>query len=925
MSENYYIRRLLGSAAAIVLAVSLSACGKNREESLALARVDQAGGQANAAIIRLRSILATDPEYGEARLLLGQLLLENGDATTAEKELRRAFDAGIDTDIIKPLLARALLERGDYKKVLADFSPQQIRMPEARAEVLVSQAFAQLILGHVEAAKAAVSQAVEASPGHLGAAIATALITGVEGDYGAATVAIDEVLVRQPKSVAALRAKASIAQGKGDQQAAIQALQTLTQLRPTDVAAHYTAVMLLWQAGRMADARKQVENMQAAAAGYPQTEHVLALLAFRDKDLTAARDHIALALKSAPEFGPSLLLSGMINAELGAYELAEHGLSKVLEKDPNNLPAQQALMGIMLRTHRVDSALLLAQDMVSRAGDQPRALMAAAAVYLNAGDTKKARSLFEKANALGAKDARALTSLAVARMASGDAGAIDTLIEASAVGTSSIEADLLLINFYVGRQEFDKALKVLATMANKRPGDVRILTLEGEVLVAAGHRAEARPAFERAYELRPDLVAPLRHLARLDLADGRSERAKKRFKDAIDKRPQDADLLLAYAEWLHDSNSEADAVRAVVVKALEVAPKDVNVRVSLAAFYASRRDYDRAVTVAEEATRAIPGNTRLLTLLAELQIQAGKPELAVNTLAKAIESSSGSPVLLVRLADLQLANGDGDAAITTLREAIRLQPGFRPAGLRLLALQGSAASPAEMIEAARELQRSQPDAPVGYFLEAKAFVQQGNWPEAVRVLKTGIEKSNAPQLVIGLHSALIKSGRTAEAAKAAADWAKLNPKDLIVRSYLADSALAARDYPTAVRIYKEVVADSPNNLRALNNLAWAAGRAGDPMALDYAERASRLAPDDPNTLDTLGWLLVERGDLVRGTEILRRASAAAPNAANLRFNLAKALIKSGDPTGARRELEVLAKLGDSFREHAEVRKLLDAR
>ena len=79
----------------------------------------------------------------------------------------------------------------------------------------------------------------------------------------------------------------------------------------------------------------------------------------------------------------------------------------------------------------------------------------------------------------------------------------------------------------------------------------------------------------------------------------------------------------------------------------------------------------------------------------------------------------------------------------------------------------------------------------------------------------------------------------------AADWIKAHPKDLVVRSYLADLALAARDYPAAVRIYKDVVVDVPNNLRALNHLAWAAGRAGDPMALDYAERASRLAPEDP--------------------------------------------------------------------------------
>jgi len=547
----------------------------------------------------------------------------------------------------------------------------------------------------------------------------------------------------------------------------------------------------------------------------------------------------------------------------------------------------------------------------------------AAMVYLKAGDPKKAQSLFEQANALGGKTPKALTGLALARLAGGDAGqAINVLMEASSVDASGVEADVLLVSHFVGSKQFDKALEVLANMAAKRPGDARILTLEGEVLSAAGRKAEARVAFERAYELRPDLVTPLRHLGRLDLADGKLERAKKRFEDAVAGRPKDASVLLAYAEWLSDGASDPNAVRATLEKAVEVAPADVNARLSLVSFHASRRDLDTAVAVAEQATKAIPGSERLLTALAELQSRAGKPDLAAITLAKAIELAPGSPELLIRLADLQVASGAVDAAKGSLRKALSVRPGLRPAAVRLAALDQQAGHPADAIEAARELQQSQPTDPIGYFLEAKAFVQQEKWPDAIRVLRTGIERTNSSQLVVGLHSALLKAGRPDEAAKVVADWAKAHPKDVVVRSYLGDAALAGKDYPAAVRIYKDVVVDFPNNRRALNNLAWAAGRAGDPMALDYAERANRLAPDDPTILDTLGWILVERGDLQRGTEMLRKASSAAPNTPEMRLNLAKALIKSGDTKGARRELQMLAKLGDKYAGQDEVKKLL---
>ena len=49
--------------------------------------------------------------------------------------------------------------------------------------------------------------------------------------------------------------------------------------------------------------------------------------------------------------------------------------------------------------------------------------------------------------------------------------------------------------------------------------------------------------------------------------------------------------------------------------------------------------------------------------------------------------------------------------------------------------------------------------------------------------------------------------------------------------------------------------------------------------------------------------------------------ALAPNAAGIRLNLARALIKAGQKDAARKELDTLAKLGDKFPGQAEVAKL----
>ena len=112
----------------------------------------------------------------------------------------------------------------------------------------------------------------------------------------------------------------------------------------------------------------------------------------------------------------------------------------------------------------------------------------------------------------------------------------------------------------------------------------------------------------------------------------------------------------------------------------------------------------------------------------------------------------------------------------------------------------------------------------------------------------------------------------------------------------------------------------PNNPIWLNNLAWAASKTKDPKALEYAEQADRLRPNDPAIMDTLGVLLVEKGDTVRGVETLRKAVKLGPNRPDIRLNLAKSLIASGQKDAARKELDELAKV--KFAGQQEAEKLL---
>ena len=113
--------------AAVVAAAALTACGGRSEVDLTasgkelLAKNDLPG-----AIIQFKSALQKQPDYAEARMLLGKALLENGDPVSAVVEFGKAQELQTPQEQVVPPLARAMLLMGDEKKVLAQFAKTRL-------------------------------------------------------------------------------------------------------------------------------------------------------------------------------------------------------------------------------------------------------------------------------------------------------------------------------------------------------------------------------------------------------------------------------------------------------------------------------------------------------------------------------------------------------------------------------------------------------------------------------------------------------------------------------------------------------------------------------------------------------------------------------------------------------------------------------
>jgi tetratricopeptide (TPR) repeat protein len=123
------------------------------------------------------------------------------------------------------------------------------------------------------------------------------------------------------------------------------------------------------------------------------------------------------------------------------------------------------------------------------------------------------------------------------------------------------------------------------------------------------------------------------------------------------------------------------------------------------------------------------------------------------------------------------------------------------------------------------------------------------------------------------------------------------PGSTRIRLALASVRSMQRRYDQIESIYRDVLSASPDNLEALNNLAWLlAHRAGkEREALGLIDRAIAIGGSNPTLFDTRAVIRLQLGETEPAIRDLRAAMVINPEKSVLYFHLAQALERAGNP------------------------------
>ena len=903
----------------LVATLSLGCGSRSEGELIASAKKSIARREYASAIIDLKLAMQQSLNSGEARYLLGVVLLEQGDYAAAIFELLKARDLGFDEDLLAPKLARAWIAIGKFKEVIETHGSVSLKDSKAQGEMMTAVAAAYIKLGQPKLAEASIAAALLADPANQWAMLTRAGLLAAKGDLNEALALTERAIDRsRPSGEAYLLRGHLLLFVKHDEANALLAYRKAAEDPAQTLAARTAAIQLLLKQRKLIEAQSELTLLKKTHPQHGQTAYLDALVSYDAKDFSRTEALIDQLLRVSADNPQMLTLGGAANLQRRAYGAAEAKLGKVVATFEQATLARRLLAETYLQVGKSDKSLAVLKPLLVGGKPDIHALTLAGYAYLQLGDIAHAEEMYSAVAKASPGNSEALTALALTDLAKGNVGPAFDALQSIVDKDPTIASDLALISARMRRREFDAALKAIQNLERKAPGKPLTSFLMGNALVGQGNFDAARKAFEAALVINSNEVPSAIALASLDDRQGRPDEALRRLDALIKANPTNAPAYAAKVSLLTRQGAKPSDIQAAIEAAIRAAPNEPQPRLDKIAHFARMNEVKPAALAAQEALAAMPNDPSVLRAAGWALFSAGDRQQALSAFRRLVDVNPSSAESHMVLADLYGKLGDEAAVAASLRRALDLAPRSSEVHRRLIGEANRVRDYRPALGAAKNIQKLYPNSAAGYLLEGDVESARKAWPKAIAAYRAALDKGDAgsrPQILV--YSRLRTAGAPGAADRFITEWLKSHPSDVGFIDHLGNIALLRNDYPKAEQWYREVLRLAPQSPAAMNNLAWLMSERSASGSVEMAEKALALSPGAAPVMDTLAKALASEGNVQRAIAVQSDAIAAMPERHEYRLSLARLYARAGDKAQALAQVEVLEKLSEQSRLRAE--------
>ena len=559
-----------------------------------------------------------------------------------------------------------------------------------------------------------------------------------------------------------------------------------------------------------------------------------------------------------------------------------------IDNDPTSDYLNAGLAELYARTGRIRDAVLEAQDILKRDGNNLEARRLLGQIYL--------RSLGDMQSGNGSQEILKLAIEQYEQIVKLDPKSVEDHLllgrlyrlnnellksenefkEAVKIQPDSEEAVTTLAYLYNEEGDSNRALQVLNTVPEKAR-TAKVYSAQGYTYEQQKDYKPAVEAYKKSTELDSDNLDAVRGLAQNLMNDGQTDAALEQYKAIVEADPSDAQTYMRIAE-VDRRNGKYDQAMEALKKAAAIVPDSIEVQYNIALIDEVQGRYDDAIQILNtllQKTEHADGDysagdqsNRALFLerLGTIYRESNRYQLADETFRKMLDMGDENAVRgYQEIIETYRDNKQWQQATDVAQEAAKKYPNDR--GLQMVAAsqQADMGSASAAIERVKAMAKGNSDDRDVYIALAQMYSRVKDWDNAEKNIDKAIEMSTKPE---DKDYALFVAGSIYERQK---------------------------KYDKAEELFHKVLADDPKNAAALNYLGYMLADRDTRLdeALGYIRRAVALEPQNGAYLDSLGWVYFKMGNYDLAEENLRRASERMDNDPTIQDHLGELYQKTG--------------------------------
>ena len=658
---------------------------------------------------------------------------------------------------------------------------------------------------------------------------------------------IDVEIAANPRSAEFLRVKAEMLQNRGDPEGALRLFDEALKTDPKNLQAHLGRANINIGRGQFNAADEDLDPILKANPNNFMANFLRALELAKQQQYDAADRIFDRISPSFPRFSNGYYLQGATKLALGQFAQAESILGKYLAHVPADQRASRLIASAALQQHAPSRAIDYLKPQADGSTADPATLSLLGNAYMADGKPELALEQFEKAATLdpGNQTIKARVAISEIDSGRGQQGLAELeQVFASESGPTIAGPALVLTELRAGRVQ--KAAEVAGSLIKLDANNSLYQTLLGFVHVAQRDYAGAETAFRAALTLSPDFAPATCDLAKLYLATGRTNDAKKVYADLLSKKPDDGAALLGLADIAVSEKKWLEAID-YINRARTAASNDPAAGIKLVNVYEMRQDWNNARTVAGQLIAQYPRDANVEIAQATAFLGSNDTKGAISSYRRAHEIAPDSIPLLARYVALLTSAQEFREARTVLEEALARDPRNTPLKGDLIRVEADIDGLDAALAKARAFTKDDPENNVYDLVSAELYERAGRPRDAVALLEAAIAaRPTNDGLAITLSRLYSGTSETTKAEAVLTHRLAADPKSLAVQAALARLYLTTGRTEDAKKGYEELLSRSPTDVTALLGLAEiAVAQKKWPAATDYITRARTAAPNDP--------------------------------------------------------------------------------